>query len=472
MTKNELFKLPIHNFQIDSRKIQPGDVFVCLSGDHHDGHQYIDQAQKKGAIAAITAQTVNTSLPYLKLTVFYQELAEILSRFYPEYQKLIMIGVTGTNGKTSVAYLVKQLLDLSGNPCGYIGTLGNYITNFWEETIYTTPDIVTMYQLLEKIGLSKKAAAIECSSHALKQQRLAGINFDIAIFTNFSPDHLDYHKTLDDYLNSKLLLFKKLKPHGKAVINLDDPQADHFIKIVDQPVTYSLVNKNADLYVEKVDYHQGSNFIKLNYLKQSYAIETFLLGKFNIANLLAVIATGLCTKMSMNKILSFVPHLKGVPGRFETYHQSSTSPLVIVDFAHSVDSLVNMIHNARPLCPGDLYLIFGITGDRIEAAKNMSEEATSLVDLVCFTTDNPLGIPVMDIINEMEAGAKCPYQSIPDRRKAIESILKKAKAMDLVLICGKGPENYQYMHSDKSKKTPYPGDMQIVKKWFAKKKRK
>ncbi|MHB1842948.1 MAG: UDP-N-acetylmuramoyl-L-alanyl-D-glutamate--2,6-diaminopimelate ligase [Sulfobacillus sp.] len=434
----------------DSRRCQAGDLFVAVGGAHFDGSQFILAAVQSGAAAVVTERAQpQLTVPQLIVPDARAVLPEIARRVYQDpSRQLELIGVTGTNGKSTVAFLVAELLKLIGHPCGLIGTV-------WVDTgrrrlkeERTTPEVSDVCRYLhEMVGNHLDWAAMEVSSHALALGRVSGLRYRAAIFTNLTRDHLDYHRTMEAYGDAKAKLFESLDSAGLAILNADDPAHEKMARRTQGTVvTYGVSSAAADFRASHVSLaEQGSRF-ELTGPSLRLAVESPLIGRFNVANLLASLTVLISLGFDPEQLVGVVPQLTAVPGRFERV--PGTQPFaVVVDYAHTPDGLEKALAAAREVTRGRVIVVVGCGGDR-DAGKRpvMGEMATRQSDLAVLTSDNPRTEDPLGILAEMESGARRghgPFRVIPDRRQAIAYALGAARAGDIVLIAGKGHEAVQ-----------------------------
>ncbi|MEN8127344.1 MAG: UDP-N-acetylmuramoyl-L-alanyl-D-glutamate--2,6-diaminopimelate ligase [Planctomycetota bacterium] len=444
----------------DSRQVQAGDVFVAVAGTQVDGHDYIDKALSAGAAYIVAQHPVdNTDCVLVEdSTRALGQLAQA-SMGNPS-SKLTNLAVTGTNGKTTVTYLVRSILEHTDARCGLIGTI-EYNTG--KETVpapLTTPDAVTIARAASEMAANgARYMVVEASSHALSQKRLAGVSFTAAAFTNLTGDHLDYHKTEDDYLDAKTLLFTDLPPHALAVLNIESDAA-HTIAEIIEPATRTLwygIDHEVDLYarVRRMD-AAGSEF-SIIFGDISEKVITHLPGRHNILNCLAAAGLCLAAGIGLDDIAVGLSALQNVPGRLQPVSSGSANQRgikVFVDYAHTDDALKNVLGTLKPLCEGRLIVLFGCGGDRDKTKRpRMAQVAEELADVVVVTSDNPRTENPDTIINDIMQGFKnkrgqTPFIE-PDRAKAIRFAVQQAIAGDIVLLAGKGHEDYQIIGTEK-----------------------
>jgi UDP-N-acetylmuramoyl-L-alanyl-D-glutamate--2,6-diaminopimelate ligase len=437
----------------DSRKVRPGDIFVAIPGYKVDGADFIPQAIENGAKVIVAEREVEvpSGVEFQRVPYARKALAHLANKFY-DYpsQKLKLIGITGTNGKTTTAYLIKTILDAAGNKVGLIGTVGGELTT--PESL----DLQALFADMVKQGITH--VVMEVSSHALALDRVYGCDFDITIFTNLTHDHLDFHKTKDEYFVAKRKLFEVLKPEGVAIVNVDDPYSRFIMEVVKgEIITYGVTQARHELRSTKhneFDTKVSDVFIKEDEMAlkiNSLEIRTPLIGMPNVYNIVAAYQCGLALSIPQKTIKQGIESLKSVPGRFERMDCGQQFS-VVVDFAHSPDSLQKLLEIYRPLTKGRIILVFGCPGDRDrEKRPVMGDIAARLADYMIITTDDPHGEVPASIIEDIEKGIRGSgnpeirerYNIIIDRRQAIQKALDMAKKGDSVLIAGRGHEKFQ-----------------------------
>lgn len=458
----------------DSRDIQPGDVFVALRGGQHDGRTFMQQAVEKGAVAILIASentTVGWSefvspqgavVPLVKIPQLETKLGEIAAVFYGHpSQSLTVIGVTGTNGKTSCTQWLGQILENYGIACGVMGTLGYGRWGQLNPGEYTTPMPIALQRILADLQRDQvKAVAMEVSSHALAQARVSGIDFDTAIFTNLTHDHLDYHGTLADYASAKERLFA-YSSVKHAVFNLDDPYGKAwFFKYASQKKCYGytleaknqlVYAKDALIYAQQITLSAQGMGASVTTPWGEGTIHSPLLGRFNLSNLLAVI-TGLCIfGIPLSFVLEAVSALKSPPGRMQV-KGGGHCPTIVIDYAHTPDALRQVLMSLREHCVGKLWCVFGCGGNRDKTKRPlMGNIAQAGADYLVITDDNPRHEAAKAIIADIVA--QLPKDSNrmiePDRHKAIQHAIRCAAPEDMILIAGKGHECYQQIGDEK-----------------------
>lgn len=453
----------IINVTHDSRQARSGTLFAAIRGLTMDGHRFVDDVMRRGAAGIISEMDAPEDFQgaWLKVENARRALAQAASVVYgnPSHH-LKLVGITGTNGKTTTTYLCFALTEASGEKAAMLTTVEYRIGDRSEEAIRTTPEASDTNKFLrEALDDGCRTAVMETSSQAIDLHRCDGLRFEVGIFTNLTRDHLDYHQTMENYFDAKKKLFDGRlgeKP-AASVINIDDEWgarlAAELKKGEQKVVTFSLVSDAADLRAENiaVSLLSGTSFT-LKTPAGTREITSPLVGRPHVYNMLAATAAALELGFDLDKIAEGLKTCVGAPGRFERV-ETGTDFAVVVDYAHSDDALLNTLKTAKDLTRGRIITVFGCGGDRDKTKRvPMGEVAGRGSDLVIVTSDNPRTENPLAIIEEIEAGLKntdCPYQSIPDRREAIHQAIKKAKPHDVVLICGKGHETYQIVGSEK-----------------------
>ena len=454
----------IRGIAYDSRNVAPGYLFVCIRGEHHDGHDYILEAASKGAVAVVIDKETDVpdTLGVVRVSNSRKALGDIARAFYDDpSSSMFCVGVTGTKGKTTTTYLIKSILDKAEMPCGIIGTLGCISQDTTLMTKHTTPESSDVQAFLAKMQRSGDVAvAMEVSSHAIKLQRIRGTNFDAKIFTNIGHDHLDFHGSFSDYLATKASFFSTPCTQspgegdcgraGISIINADDPCSDFILsKINTEALTYGIHNTSSHITAKELRSHgRGTSFVAYT-PNGSFPVILNLKGVFNVYNALASIGCGLAAGLNQDTIAAGLQSLKKVPGRFELIDEGQPFS-VIVDYAHTPDSLKSVLTEARHLGSGNLIVVFGCGGDRDKSKRPvMGEIAASLADLVIITSDNPRTENPYEISKEIEEGIlyrqlpQLGYKIIIDRNSAIKHAIFSARKNDVLVIAGKGHETYQ-----------------------------
>jgi UDP-N-acetylmuramoyl-L-alanyl-D-glutamate--2,6-diaminopimelate ligase len=461
----------ISDLALDSRKVKAGDLFFACVGTQTDGRKYINQAIENGAIAVVCEgeekvppikeyEHCGRKVPLVSISDLNDKVAIIAARFFGEPAKnLFLIGITGTTGKTSTCHFIASCLEMAGEPAGIIGTLGNGRPGHLENPTHTTPDPIELQRMLAKfVAAGIKKVVMEVSSHGLDQKRVKGLNFTIAIFTNLSRDHLDYHKTMDSYANAKRQLF--LYPNLQyAVINSDDEFGRQLItEFRDQLKVYAysasgrfLDNHLPQIRVQQANVERSGLTASIHTPWGDGVLHSQLLGRFNISNLLAVLTTIGILGIPLKTALSYLAKLQGVPGRMELYG-GGDKPLVVVDFAHTPEALLQVLLTVREYCDGELWCVFGCGGDRDKGKRpQMGAIAESHADHVIITDDNPRTEKSLAIISDILQGMHKSDAAVieHDRHRAISHAIQCAHKDDVVLIAGRGGEQFQIIGTEK-----------------------
>ncbi len=464
----------ITGISYNSKTTKSGDIFVCLVGEHSDGHEYFKSAVESGARAFLVEKELDCHIPQILVKSTRQKIADIADKFYGSPSKSInLIGVTGTNGKTTVTHLVQKILEQKNEKCALIGTLGYKLSSDdeYKEAKHTTPQAPELQATLSLIANDEKIknVAMEVSSHALEQNRVGGCVFKGAVLTNLTQDHLDYHITMDNYFDAKAILFKELQAGGFAIINADDEYAQKFIDVVPEGVrilTYGVKN-NADVMAKDVEFSlAGAEF---NCVTEKFGIKPVKLlmnGMFSVYNVLAALTVGLALDIDLDICIKSLENTNGVAGRFEVVAQN---PLVIVDYAHTPDGLENVLTAAREITPktSKLLCLFGCGGDRDSTKRpKMGAIAEKLSDKIVITSDNPRSEEPQQIITDILTGLKSINGEKvfveADRGKAIELLKTICDQNDVIVIAGKGHEDYQILKD----KTIHFDDREEARKVF------
>ncbi len=437
----------------DSRRAIPGSLFFALQGARLDGAQFVAQAAEKGAVAIVSdAALPACASPLVRVAEARAAMADIASAFYNNpADKLKVMGVTGTNGKTTIAFLVKHLLDADQRRCGLIGTVKYCIGETEIDAPRTTPESLDLQELLARmIDAGNKAVAMEVSSHGLVQHRTRAIEFDTAVFTNLTQDHLDYHGTMENYFEAKAALFEGLarqrKKKARAIINVDDRYghrlSERFKKKI-PVVTYGL-RVGCDYRATDIRFDATGSEYHLEAKGRTYLLRLPLIGSFNVFNSLAAIAAASSMGMELRSAVAAIARAPQVRGRLERV-PAKRSFQVFVDYAHTEDALRNVLRTLRELRPNRLITVFGCGGDRDRAKRPLMAAASEeFSDWSILTSDNPRSEDPAGIISEMRAGLRTNrHEEIPDRTDAIRRAVTLASAGDIVLIAGKGHETYQ-----------------------------
>lgn len=445
----------------DSRQVQSGDLFIGMPGTKVDGSEYAQEALTKGAIAALVDQTVNIpqSSKIIPIKDIVSACAQIAAAFYDfPAQAIPLVGVTGTNGKTTTTHLIEFLTKSDYSPAMF-GTLYSRWQGYSDIAQNTTPFSPTLQsQLRQAIDAGANLGILEVSSHALDQRRVWGCPFRVAVFTNLTQDHLDYHHDLESYFQAKALLFSPDYLKGRAIVHLDNPFANRLIakcQAAKIPVwTYSLSNDQADFYTTNLASSSQGVTAELHTPQAKVVLTSPLVGSFNVLNIIAAISTCLELGMDLAQIIETLPQFQNVPGRVEQIIADPNQEIsVVVDYAHTPDSLENILKALRPFTQKNLICVFGCGGDRDKTKRPiMGKIACDLADFVYITSDNPRTENPETILADIFAGVtdRVKVQIESDRAKAIQSAILAAQPGDTVVIAGKGHEDYQIIGKEKN----------------------
>ena len=462
--------IDISDVQIDSRKVQNGSLFIAVKGVAVDGHEFIDKATEQGAVAIVCQQMPSSQkegITYVQTSDSAEAAGLIAHNFYDQpTTKLKLVGVTGTNGKTTIATLLYKLFTCLGYKCGLVSTVENQIAGKIIPATHTTPDTISLNALLRQmVDEGCEYAFMEVSSHAVHQRRIAGLEFAGALFSNITHDHLDYHKTFDEYIKAKKAFFDGLSSSAFAMTNIDDKRGNVMVQnTVAKKYSYSLKTV-ADFKGRILENSLTGLMMTIN----DQEVHFRLIGEFNAYNLLAVYGAAICLGEDKARVLQCLSNSTGAEGRFDYLISSKERVIGIVDYAHTPDALVNVLTTIKKLKQGheQLITVVGCGGDRDRTKRPiMGEVACEYSDKAIFTSDNPRSEDPQQILNEMEAGlssaAKRKYVSIVDRRQAIKTAVDMATTEDIVLIAGKGHEKYQEIKGVKH----HFDDKEVLKEMF------
>ena len=448
----------IRELTLDSRKVRPGDLFLAVPGTQQDGRVHIADAIARGAAAVAfeaegAADMTASSSELVAIKGLAGQLSAIAGRFYGEPSRgLNLVGITGTNGKTSVSQLLAQALDLLGQRCGIVGTLGNGFYGALEQGLHTTPDPIGVQATLADMkNAGARAVAMEVSSHGLHQGRVTALAFDVAVLTNLSRDHLDYHGSMQAYAEAKAALFAWPGLRCR-VLNLDDAFGRELAVAVHESrlISYSLEDASAYLYCRYVQFDEQGVRATLVTPRGEGSLRSSLLGRFNLSNLLAVVGALLGLDYALDEILKVLPQLQGPIGRMQRLGGATSGrakqPLVVVDYAHTPDALEKVLEALRPHVKGRLLCLFGCGGDRDSGKRPlMAAVVERLADAVLVTDDNPRTEAPAQIFSDIRAGFVSPesVQFVHGRGQAIAQLIAAASADDVLVLAGKGHEDYQ-----------------------------
>ncbi len=441
----------VNDIQIDSRRVKQGTTFIAVKGSATDGHQFIDKAIENGAVAIVYEQipaSVKEGIVYVEVQSSAAAAALMANNFYDRpSEKVKLVGVTGTNGKTTIATLLYKLFTRLGYKCGLLSTVENQIGDKVVPATHTTPDAISLNALLKLMadeGCSH--VFMETSSHALHQHRVTGLQYAGGIFSNITHDHLDYHKTFDEYIRVKKSFFDSLPSSGFAISNADDKRGTVMLQNTNAKKYYYSLKTVADFKGKILDNSLSGLMMIVNEVEVHFR----LIGEFNAYNLLAVYGAAICLGEDKQEVLTALSELTGAEGRFDYQVSAKEKVIAIVDYAHTPDALLNVLATIKKLKKGfeQVITVVGCGGDRDRTKRPvMATVACEHSDKVIFTSDNPRGEDPAQIIKDMEEGLAVAYKrkyiSIVDRKEAIKTAISLAKAEDIVLIAGKGHEKYQ-----------------------------
>jgi UDP-N-acetylmuramoyl-L-alanyl-D-glutamate--2,6-diaminopimelate ligase len=440
----------------DSRVVNRGDVFVALKGQHADGVAFARQALDRGAVAVVSEQPApaDVRVPWAIVQDARLALALLAAEFFHHpSREMRVVGITGTNGKTTTAYVLASIFEAAGIRCGVLGTVAYRIGDEVREATRTTPEAPDVQRLLrEMVDRGCGACTMEVSSHALSLARVDGMTFAAGIFTNLTRDHLDFHADMDAYFRAKRRLFEMLPDAAPSLINLDDPRGQSLVGAGGTPTTYA-INRAADVTTGPLSFSLEGLSFDIRSPRGTLRIDSRLVGRPNVYNILAAVATAIALDLPFDAIERGVRSLDGVPGRFQVVSSAADEITVVVDYAHTDDALRNLLETARPLARGRLITVFGCGGDRDRSKRPlMGAVASRMSDVLVITSDNPRREDPDLIIQEILRGitldtrrGDAPTFTIADRRAAIAKAIEVARPGDMVLIAGKGHEKYQIL---------------------------
>jgi UDP-N-acetylmuramoyl-L-alanyl-D-glutamate--2,6-diaminopimelate ligase len=439
-------EVEVTSLAYDARHATPGSLFFCVPGFTRDGHDFAPQAVANGASALVVERELPNlaEVPQVKVDSVRAAMAPAAATFYGDpTATLETVGITGTNGKTTTAFLVRALLEADGRPTGLLGTVKSIVGGIEHQVERTTPEAIDLQRTFRQmLDSGDRASVIEVSSHALELHRADAIHFAAAVFTNLTQDHLDFHPTMEDYFTAKRMLFTEMAPR-RPVINLDDAYGERLAGEVDEPITFALGRPDATYRATEVRTSLAGSRFTVQTPDGPIDLTSPLRGTFNVLNVLAAFATARALGVGAQTAVRAIRTAGQVPGRFETVDEGQPFA-VIVDYAHTPDSLENVLRTARELSQSRVHVVFGAGGDRDRTKRPlMGEIAQRLADRVIVTSDNPRSEDPEAIIEEILAGSGRAVEHDPDRRAAIECAIAEAQAGDVVVIAGKGHEQGQ-----------------------------
>lgn len=462
--------VPVKALHIDSRKVDKGDVFIAIKGVAADGHQFIDSVVEKGAVAIVCEvmpQTLKEGVTYVQVENSGAAAGFMAHNFYGQpSERVKLVGVTGTNGKTTIATLLFKLFTGLGYKCGLLSTVQNHIGNEIVPATHTTPDAISLNALMKQmVDAGCTHVFMETSSHAIHQQRVAGLKYTVGLFSNITHDHLDYHKTFDEYIRVKKSFFDTLPSDAHAISNADDKRGPVMLQNTQAHKYYYSLRTMAEFKGKILENGLTGLFMTIN----DQEVHFRLIGEFNAYNLLAVYGAAICLGEDKFEVLRVLSELSGAEGRFDYIISANEKVIGIVDYAHTPDALLNVLATIKGLRKGheQIITVVGCGGDRDKTKRPvMGEVACEHSDRVIFTSDNPRSEDPEQILRDMETGlntaAKRKYIAIVDRKEAIKTAVSLAKPDDIVLIAGKGHEKYQEI---KGVKYPFD-DKQVLTEMF------
>lgn len=437
--------LEIENVQIDSNAVSKNSLFICINGGDYDGHGFVKQAEKYGAVAVVTEKIIDCGITQIVVEDTRLAMSKIASAFYGNVcEKMKLIGVVGTNGKTTTAHLIGKILNSAGIKCGVIGTIGTFYGEYFVEHDLTTPDPLNLHKILyDMFQKGYKTAVMEVSAHALYYKKVGGLNFEVGVFTNFSRDHLDFFKDMENYKKAKRSFFDE-NQCKYMVVNVDDVLGREIANENPKAVTYGVENP-ADVFA--IDINEscyGLNFV-VNLFDCVYKVNSSLVGKFNVYNALGASTASALVGVSPENVARGLQGIKGPSGRMELVYDGDFK--VYVDYAHTPGGLKNLLSSIKKSCNGRLICVFGCGGNRdVGKRYEMGQISGEYSDFTVITSDNPRYEEPMDIISQVEKGVLSTnknYVIVQERSSAIRYAIEYAQAEDVIVVAGKGCENYQ-----------------------------
>lgn len=441
----------ITSLHMDSREVASGGLFFCIPGYTVDGHDFVPQAIENKAAAIVSERSLDVDIPVAIVKDSRRTMAQIATLFYGEPSNdMKTIGITGTNGKTTITHLIERIMQEANQKTGLVGTMYTKVGDETRKVKNTTPDSLLLQRLFKEMKDEKvDVVMMEVSSHALQLGRVRGTDYDIAVFSNLTEDHLDFHQTMEKYKFAKGLLFAQLGNtyRGKvAVLNADDPASKEFEAMTNANLLTYGIEQEADFKAENIRIGAEGTEFDLVAFNETYPFSVQLIGKFSVYNMLAAAAAAYAYGVSVEDIRSSLESVKGVEGRFETVNVDVPFT-VIIDYSHTPDSLENALNTINEFAEGDVSVVVGCGGDRDKQKRPlMAAIATRLADKAILTSDNPRSEDPDQILKDMEVGAEGDnYVIIENRKQAIGHAIEQAKADDVILIAGKGHETYQIL---------------------------
>ena len=454
LSGNGNLEVEIADVKFASGGVTKGSLFVCLVGKDFDGHEYAKTAESYGAVAIVSEKPLDVSIPYVVVKNTREALAKIAAEYYGNpAEKMSLIGVVGTNGKTTTSHMLYQILKSAGEKCGVIGTLGTYYGEKYIEPTLTTPDPLELNKtLFDMLNSGVKTVVMEVSAHAIYWRKIHGLKFKVGIFTNLSRDHLDFFEDIEEYKKTKTSFFNNARCEY-VVANSDDDVGLELARSIDGTITYGLSNP-ADVFAIRIKEKNGKTSFVLNLFDCIYHVEIPIVGQYNVSNALAAATTASLIGVETDEVCAGLNKLIGVSGRLEKVYDKEFK--VYVDYAHTPDGIQKVLQALRPVCKNRLIIVFGCGGNRDQGKREeMGEIAKKYADFVVITSDNPRFEDPMDIIGSIEKGVMKigkEYVIVEDRAEGINYALNMASEGDLIVVAGKGAENYQDVLGIK---TPY-----------------
>ncbi|MCH5211191.1 MAG: UDP-N-acetylmuramoyl-L-alanyl-D-glutamate--2,6-diaminopimelate ligase [Oscillospiraceae bacterium] len=451
---NEHDDIDISGIAYDSRNVGEGNIFVCIKGYETDGHKFAKMAEENGAALIVAQDKIDVNVPVWYVENSRVAIAQIASRYYGNpSERFRLIGVTGTNGKTTITYLIKSIIETAGMRIGVIGTNQNIIGDkvlVTQSTTPTTPNALELQQLFaEMVQGEAECVVMEVSSHALELERVYGCRFDVGVFTNLTRDHLDFHGTMENYLNAKAKLFNI---SDKGVVNFDDDGGKKIVADSDCDILTVGLGDGCDLKAKDIKISSRGADFKVDYDGKTYPVHIVIPGKFSVYNAICAMGAAIQLGVDMDTIIRGLENASGVVGRVEVV-PTDTDYTVIIDYAHTPDGLENIISTVNEFAEGRVITLFGCGGDRDNTKRAiMGEIAGRLSDFSIITSDNPRTENPEAIVEQIEEGMKRTdgdYITIVDRREAIGYALDNAKKGDVIILAGKGQETYQIIGKEK-----------------------
>ncbi|MFV2046486.1 UDP-N-acetylmuramoyl-L-alanyl-D-glutamate--2,6-diaminopimelate ligase [Metabacillus litoralis] len=447
----------ISSLEMDSREVKPGSLFICIKGYTVDGHDFAQKAVEQGAVAIVAERNLDLDVPVIVVKDTKRSMAVLADIFYGQpTHSMHLIGVTGTNGKTTTTHIIEKIFNEANKQTGLIGTMYIKIGNQQKEVKNTTPESLTLQKTFAEMKEQNVSDAImEVSSHALHLGRIHGCDFNVAVFTNLTQDHLDYHKTMEAYKYAKGLLFAQLGnkfDHNDlkiAVLNEDEEASEDFKRMTAAKILTYGIDRPADIKANNIKITSKGTMFQLVTPVGTRNVTIQMVGKFSVYNVLAAVSASLASSVDLDTIVTAIESMEGVRGRFELV-DGGQDYTVIVDYAHTPDSLENVLKTVKQFAEGRIFCIVGCGGDRDKTKRPlMAKIAVTYSDEPVFTSDNPRSEDPQVILQEMEEGvAGNQYTSIISREEAITYAVKKARKGDVILIAGKGHETYQIIGNE------------------------